>query len=386
MRKYNKILLLILIVSILFFVGCRKKDKKVVSVKSTGSLAVVTTLDNAPYEIKELGIKSKDNILNLGDFVISEDFGKFYAITDCKGEKIAQVRLINKRNLLPEKSLVIDLKDYSYKAVIVEKDISDLYINGYENMPQKELFIWVKQRLDLLDIHLNNVNLYTSDMVPIIYNEGDNDININCTGNNFFTTGNDLPNKKETEALISEEEMETIIDLTVPLYLMLKNAKSGTIKAIGAGLFKGKDGFIESYAASMEKSHELVKEWGSAFLGFLAGNKGVNGIPGSPAIQSPGGVGIYGSGNITIIGGDGIDGGDAKGIGLTDTPGGKGGDGAPAIYSYIFINVADGKTILKSGNPGEGGLGFDVGGDSHRVRASSGNKSDPVNAFYSYSK
>ena len=74
MRKYNKILLLILIVSILFFVGCRKKDKKVVSVKSTGSLAVVTTLDNAPYEIKELGIKSKDNILNLGDFVISEDF------------------------------------------------------------------------------------------------------------------------------------------------------------------------------------------------------------------------------------------------------------------------------------------------------------------------
>ena len=171
-------------------------------------------------------------------------------------------------------------------------------------------------------------------MVPVIYNEGGADINIRCTGNNYIRAGNDLPNKDEAEYLINADTAQLIFDLTYPLYKMYKNAKNWTYKASASGLLKGKEGFLESYMNSMYQNKELIERWGKTFLGLLGGTNGVNGMNGVPAIESFGSIGIYGKGNITIKGGDGGPGGDAK-AGFTDTYGGVGGNGGPAISCYI---------------------------------------------------
>lgn len=388
MKHVKKILLIVgIVLCIVFLVGCRNV-KKITAIRTVGSTAYVIDYSNQPYKIDELNIVSDGNYFVFEDYVASP-LGKYYTVSNSKNETIGRIKLAKKSELYSTNVLTVDLLNYNYEVISIQADVNKVQINGKNNMSQKNIFICIDPRTNPLDIYLNNVNIGTNYIMPVIYNCSGVDVNLICTGANYITAGSAVPPKEYLEYLETAKDIYTIASGPYEVYSIAEDwVKEAIISGVISGITNEGavvSGFYDSMYDSMNESLELTKQWWGSFVDTIYGKPGASGMHGETAIKSLGSIAIYGEGTLLIKGGNGSDGGNAKlGLGsISESPGGVGGNGAVAITAPIILNVTNGRCILKGGNGGHGGKGYKDLTDI--VYASDGNHAKETKSNYYYS-
>ena len=364
--------------------GCSDDTpRKVVAVRGSGSAAFLSSMENTPFEIKALGIKSERNAFWFEDYVCSNE-GSMYEITNSKKKKIAQICLQEKSEAYTGSTQEIDLTQYAQTVLSVSPQVSYLKLVG-DGEPQ-ELYIDVEYRTEPLEITLENVNLYTQKRMPVLYSYSDEDITIRSVGVNMLRAGNDDPTVEEYEAAMQEKAEENVDIALKGCWFVYYKAVEGTLATFAEFKDGDVDGFATTFRSYMDETFELTKTWFNAAKGLLEGHDGIAGMHGAPALQAYRGITLCGDGELYVSGGDGGNGGNASDVAMHGAKGGDGGDSGSAAYCKTFINMLDGEYGLYSGKGGDGGYGTSGLGDQGGDRGKNGKKSASINAVYSFEK
>lgn len=130
----------------------------------------------------------------------------------------------------------------------------------------------------------------------------------------------------------------------------------------------------ENFLAATKEMTSILQAGLNGLESLVNNQNGADGFDGMHAISSLGPIYLYGDGSVKIVGGNGVDGADARHglVGSNAAKGGKGGDAGCAIVADLLIENVGGGAVLRSGTPGKGGAGAGESG-SNGSRGSSDN-------------
>lgn len=382
MKKFVSIVLILILGTMTTLLsGCGGyKLRRVVSVPCAGSSAFVSSSDGAPYKIKELNIVSENNLFTFDDYVGDKN-GTEYTVVNSRNDKIGVIKLSKKSEIYNPEIFEFNLDTYGFKTLIITEEMN--YVNIYSSDPSvaKELFIMVQYRTEPLDITFNNVNIYTVNSMPVLFNPFDVDINIICKGTNTIQSGGILMSIEQYNEYLNlnKQQIENGFLLVLAPEIVWCY---GMYQALDVYTNDSLSGFIQTFKTKLDEMLSFVETYWSYVENAVYGEKGADGFDGISTIQAFN-VNFMGDGNLTLVGGNGGNGLDAS-LSLMGSRGGDGGDAGPAIYCKTSINVMNSANYkILSGSPGIGGKGsLGIGGADPDGK--SGNLVKGVQAIYEF--
>lgn len=372
-----RLISLLIILCVLPIVSCSQKgkEKRVVKALSAGSSVWMVGDANKTYEIKALGEKTETGVFYFTDYYVSES-GTSYEILDNRGKAVSTIKLAKKSETYNPQVYEFNLDAYTEHGITITADMDYVKIFSSDPSIAHDLVIIIDfERTKPCDIEFTNVNIQTTETCSVLYNYSQYDLNLKFEGENYFKVGKTTGFEEYYEALNAYEKADAAYAVSVNalafvgyyFYGKAAEAHVNTIKDV-VNEWKQKVGTTEAWDLDISTEHfvsateDMLQVISSGLDGvetLIRNQNGADGIDGATAFMSFGSLYLYGSGDVTIIGGDGIDGIDAhKGlIDANNTKGGNGGDGGSAIVANIFIENISGTFQVQSGTPGQGGNG-----------------------------
>ena len=340
------------------FTSCGKKVR-VVKFLTAGSSAFAYTNTGETYKIKELNLESQNGVFHFEDYYVSED-GQQYNVTNKKGKVVSKINLAKKSETYNPQVYEFNIDTLELPGINITTDMNYVVIYSDDNSKSHDITVIIDpHRTTPCDIEFKNVNIQTSDYVSPVSNFSDQAVNIKMTGENYFKAGS-FNNFEEYYASI--QNSQDLFDKTSGNITAL--AFYGyyfEVRAINVYFMSltGKGDFVEEYKSVVRDSVTLIDTFLSSADNLLNNQAGQDGYDGAAAISSLGPVYIYGSGNATLIGGNGTNGLDADTgvLGHNSVKGGDGGNGGCAILGEIVVENMSGSISMAAGSHGFGGNG-----------------------------
>lgn len=386
MRKNNLNFLVRLVclclVCLTLLTSCGRKVR-VVKILTAGSSAFSYTRTGETYKIKELKLESNDGVFDLGDYYVSE-YGKQYNITNKSGKVVSKINLAKKSETYNPEVYEFNVDTLEVPGIIITSDMDYVVIYSEDGAARDITVIVDHGRTKPCDIEFRNVNIQTSDYVSPISNFSDQAVNIKMTGENYFKAGNFNNFEEYYESIQASQDLfdKTSGNITALAFY----GYYFEVRAINVYFMSltGKGDFVEEYKSVVRDSVTLIDTFLKSADNLLNNQAGQDGYDGVPAISSLGPVYIYGSGNATLIGGNGTNGLDANTglLGHNSVKGGDGGNGGCAILGETVVLNLDGDISMTAGSYGFGGKGA----GNNPQNGTNGKSTETIICEFSYQK
>ena len=350
-------LVCLFLICMTLFTSCGKKVR-VVKFLTAGSSAFAYTNTGETYKIKELNLESQNGVFHFEDYYVSED-GQQYNITNKSGKMVSKINLAKKSENYNPEVYEFNIDTLEVPGIIITSDMDYVVIYSEDGASRDITVIVDHGRTKPCDIEFRNVNIETSDYVSPVSNFSDQAVNIKMTGENYFKAGN-FNNFEEYFASIQASK-DLFDNTSGNITALAFYGYYFEVRAINVYFMSltGKGDFVEEYKSVVRDSVTLIDTFLSSADNLLNNQAGQDGYDGAAAISSLGPVYIYGSGNATLIGGNGTNGLDANTgvLGHNSVKGGDGGNGGCAILGEIVVENISGSISMTAGAHGFGGNG-----------------------------
>ena len=357
--------------------------KRVVQPISAGSSVLMYGAMNETYKIKELDLVSENGAFFFEDYYVS-DQGRSYEIT--KGSKVvASVCLASKSETYNQQVYEFNLDTYKEFGITITSEMD--YVRIVSSSPDivHDLVIIVDyERTKPCDIEFVNVNIQTSQYISVLTNYSLQPMNLKFTGENYFKAGM-LTNVEEYYNALKQSEVGTaLVQAATPLAYSGKYFQKRAIKVYLNTLI-GNGTFEENFFSTTKDLVDIIDKGLTGLDTLLNNRKGEDGFDGMATVVSFAPVYLYGEGKVTIIGGNGTNGEDARAgfVGSNDVSGGKGGDAGLAITAKVLVEYVGGGAFFSAGHAGSGGEGAGFHGGS---KGPSGSREKDFETTYYYKK
>lgn len=312
-----------------------------VTIRSCGSGFYFDGDSGKTYKIKELNVTSQNNYFYLDDYFCSKSLGKEYKIKSGLST-VGSVYLAKKSDHYNKELFEFNVDALNSNILSITPDMNYVRVYSTEAGNSHELYIRIEERTLPLDLTLENVNIYTSEPIPVIYSGSACDINLILEGTNTLIAGNQKYTEQSfsqavKDGALSQMEIRSIDDFRETI-----RTSSG---------FLGIDTAVFADSAIAAKDQSVL----DGILKWEAGENGSRGLNGKPAIISRGGISIRGTGTLNAKGGDGYNGANANNSLFGTADGGKGGKGGSGVLCAGLLIMNGGKTVLQGGEGGKGG-------------------------------
>ena len=380
-KTLMKLIALLMVFCVFPIVSCAR-EKRIVKPLSAGSSVWMVGEANKIYKIKELGEKTETGVFFFTDYYVSES-GTPYEILNNRGKVVSSIKLSKKSEMYNQQVYEFNLDEYSECGITITGEMDYVKIFSSDPNIAHDLVIIIDfERTKPCDIEFTNVNIQTTETCSVLYNYSEYDLNLKFEGENYFRAGKTEGFEAYYEALNAYEKADAT--LGVALNVLAYTGYYFETEALEAywNTIKGSGTVEENFTAATDEMLSVIK-YGLDGLETLVRNQdGVDGFDGAHTFMSLGAVYLYGSGDVTIVGGDGINGLDAsKGlINANNTSGGNGGDAGAAIAAKICIENISGTFKVYTGNPGQGGNGAGYA----PIKGSRGTTPEEILSSFSY--